>query len=51
MSVGAIIYLVVLLLFFIGGFIFFIVMDYQGPKHMAKKAQKKPKEKVKKSNK
>lgn len=49
MSVDAIIYLVVLLLFFIGGFIFFIVMDYRGPKRMVKKAQKKPKEKVKKA--
>lgn len=51
MTVGTIIYLIVILLFFIGGFIFFIVMDFQGPKRMAKKAHKKPKEKVKKPNK
>lgn len=45
MSVGSIIYLTILLLFFIGGFIFFIAMDLTREKRAEAKTKKKSKTK------
>ncbi|MBE4704043.1 hypothetical protein [Spiroplasma platyhelix] len=41
MSVGSIIYLIVLLLFFIGGFIFFIIMDVKKDQNYKPKVKKR----------
>lgn len=43
MTVGAIIFLVVLLLIFIGGFAFFIAMDYRKDKEKKEKPKTKKK--------